>query len=237
MRRFLPLAVLLIGLLGLTACAGVGPVTPTAVPVAPGVGLANPASAFCVEKGGRVNIVSDATGAQTGMCVFPDGRQCEEWAFYRGQCTPALPLTLDMLKNAEYPSDFTASKKAKLTDGRYEGEVQSGAASKIVTTLYPTHAVGDLNGDGADDAAVILTTNSGGSGTFYVLVAVLNQGGTPKAAATASLGDRVKVESLVINAGEIVLDMVTHGPQDPMCCPTQKATRRFKLQGDKLVET
>ncbi len=147
----------------------------------------------------------------------------------------AAPLTLDALKNAEYPSDFPAGGKARLSDGKYVEEIAPGAASRLVITLHPVYAMGDLNGDGADDAAAILVANSGGSGTFSHLVAVLNEGGKPKPVAVALLGDRVKVEALSIKSGEIVIEMVIQGPQDPLCCPTQKTTRSFKLQGDKLV--
>jgi putative hemolysin len=49
-------------------------------------GLPNPASVFCEEQGGTVEI-RDESGGQVGFCVFPDGNECEEWAFYRGECT------------------------------------------------------------------------------------------------------------------------------------------------------
>lgn len=145
--------------------------------------------------------------------------------------SPVAPLTPDALRNAEYPSEFPASRKAKLTDGRYEETIQPGAATKIVIALHPVYALGDLDGDGADDAAVILVANPGGSGSFYHLVAVRNEGGTARATAVASLGDRVKVENVSIKAGEIAVQVVAHGPQDPLCCPTQQATRSFRLQG------
>jgi inhibitor of cysteine peptidase len=51
-------------------------------------GLANPASEYCVEQGGRVEIRADADGAEQGFCVFSDGSECEEWAFHRGECAP-----------------------------------------------------------------------------------------------------------------------------------------------------
>ena len=47
--------------------------------------IANPASVNCVEKGGTVEIRTSTAG-QYGVCVFADGRQCEEWALLRGQC-------------------------------------------------------------------------------------------------------------------------------------------------------
>jgi putative hemolysin len=59
------------------------------VTVAPGpAGLPNPASVFCEERGGMVEIRSDAEGGQVGYCVFPEGSECEEWAYYRGECVP-----------------------------------------------------------------------------------------------------------------------------------------------------
>ena len=47
-------------------------------------GLANPASEYCVEQGGEVEIVDEADG-QVGYCLLPDGRRIEEWEFYRAE--------------------------------------------------------------------------------------------------------------------------------------------------------
>ena len=49
------------------------------------VGIANPASVNCIEKGGVLEIV-DGVGGQYGLCKFEDGSLCEEWAFFRGEC-------------------------------------------------------------------------------------------------------------------------------------------------------
>ncbi|RVU19084.1 putative hemolysin [Methylobacterium oryzihabitans] len=52
------------------------------------VGLANPASTNCAQKGGRTEIRS-GDGGQVGSCRFPDGRVCEEWVLLRdGRCVP-----------------------------------------------------------------------------------------------------------------------------------------------------
>ena len=135
--------------------------------------------------------------------------------------TPIPPLTLAAIKNAEYQSDFPKSKKARLTDGKYEEEIVPGAASKLTIVVYPDmYAFGDLNGDGVGDAAVVLVASGGGSGSFISLEAVINDKGTPKHVATASLGDRTRLKSIAIRAGEIVVTTLTHGPNDPMCCPT-----------------
>jgi len=50
------------------------------------VGLPNPASVYCEENGGILEIREDDSGGQVGICVFPDGSECEEWAFYREEC-------------------------------------------------------------------------------------------------------------------------------------------------------
>lgn len=146
------------------------------------------------------------------------------------------PLSLDGLRNAEYRSELPGKGIAKLKDGQYEEEIVPGAASKIQIVMVPdVHAFGDLNGDGVDDAAVILAASGGGSGTFITLEAVVNDQGTPRHAATAQLGDRAQVKSIVIEGGQVTLDVLTHGPDDPMCCPSVKATKKFKLQGDALI--
>ena len=54
-------------------------------------GIANPASVYCVDQGGTLDIRTDDSGAQTGYCVFSDGTEVEEWAFYRGEAEPTLP--------------------------------------------------------------------------------------------------------------------------------------------------
>lgn len=58
--------------------------TPTE-PTTPKIGMANPASTFCVEQGGRLELVKDANGGAVGMCHLPDGRVVEEWAWFRSQ--------------------------------------------------------------------------------------------------------------------------------------------------------
>ena len=52
--------------------------------------LANPASEYCVEQGGQVEIV-DEVGGQVGYCALPDGRRVEEWEYFRSQTSPSEP--------------------------------------------------------------------------------------------------------------------------------------------------
>ncbi|MGB7809479.1 MAG: DUF333 domain-containing protein [Methanoregula sp.] len=55
-------------------------------------GMANPASVNCVNVGGTVQI-KDSPAGQYGMCVFPNGTTCEEWALFRGEGCEAANVT------------------------------------------------------------------------------------------------------------------------------------------------
>jgi hypothetical protein len=50
--------------------------------------MPNPASVACIKAGGRSQIVKQADGSEAGRCVWPSGRYCDEWAFFRGECRP-----------------------------------------------------------------------------------------------------------------------------------------------------
>jgi len=45
--------------------------------------VANPASVFCLDQNGSLEFKADENGNQYAVCVFDDGRVCEEWEFYK----------------------------------------------------------------------------------------------------------------------------------------------------------
>ena len=51
-------------------------------------GIANPASVYCEEHDGELEIRTAASGGQYGVCIFDVGSECEEWEFYNGECAP-----------------------------------------------------------------------------------------------------------------------------------------------------
>jgi putative hemolysin len=89
-------------LMALTACTAprtqVAP-DPTATDM-PQASMPNPASVYCTQKGNKLEIRTAADGSQNGICVFPDGSTCDEWAYFRGECglaaqkipTPAIAV-------------------------------------------------------------------------------------------------------------------------------------------------
>jgi putative hemolysin len=54
-------------------------------------GLPNPAAVYCEEQGGTVDMRTDESGGQIGICIFSDGTEVEEWAYFRGEAEPAVP--------------------------------------------------------------------------------------------------------------------------------------------------
>jgi uncharacterized protein len=97
MPKFAILAAMSMLIILLAGC--LGPVAPpsnnTTVP--PGnntTGIPNPASQFCVQHNGTLQIKTE-TGGQYGVCSFPGGAKCEEWAFFRGECGPDKPNFCD----------------------------------------------------------------------------------------------------------------------------------------------
>ncbi|MCI0503136.1 DUF333 domain-containing protein [Candidatus Micrarchaeota archaeon] len=63
----------------------------TAPPANNTAGIPNPASLFCLERNGTLEMRTAAGGGQYGVCSFANGARCEEWAYYRGECTPEEP--------------------------------------------------------------------------------------------------------------------------------------------------
>ncbi len=58
------------------------------------VQIANPASTFCIENGGTLDI-KDGDDGQYGVCTISNGQECEEWAYFRGEC-PTEPEEINL---------------------------------------------------------------------------------------------------------------------------------------------
>ena len=73
-----------------------------------------------------------------------------------------------------------------------------------VYSSFITGTAGDLNGDGILDGVAVLATNTGGSGTFYTVHAVLGDGdGGYTDVDSFFLGDRIAVPGVTVNGAAI----------------------------------
>ena len=153
------------------------------------------------------------------------------------QTPQAKASILEALPNAEYLVEPASTGKAQLKDGFFEESAAPGSATKTKIQLGKIQAIGDVNGDGLEDAVVTLVVDPGGSGTFTYLAVVLNQAGKPKPLAAVLLGDRIIVKSLALQNGNVQVTMLTRKPDEPMSTePTVEVMRIYNLKGDQLVE-
>lgn len=149
-------------------------------------------------------------------------------AAQKAPATTTAP-SLDELMNMKY-AGIGASGAVTLADGRYE----NAPARRSVTLARGFRITGDLDGDGRDEAVVLLAESRGGSGTFNYLAIVSGKSGAAANVATTPLGDRVQVRAARIHARRLELDVVRAGPQDAMCCPGELATVAWELRGGRI---
>lgn len=116
-------------------------------------------------------------------------------------------LTLEMLRDASY-------------------ELPGGDA-----TVDERHvASGDLDGDGLDDAAVVLE-QAAPAGFYRHLAIVVNRDGRPAQIATVELGYQTEVYSLEIASGQVTAWLLTHRHGEPRESVSLPARRSYRLVG------
>lgn len=105
-------------------------------------------------------------------------------------------------KDATYRID---GQFVNLKNGLSEIAAAPSSASKIITRYFGNEVRHDFNGDGREDVAFLLTQQTGGSGTFYYVVAALN---TPEGYVGSQglfLGDRIAPQTTEMGKGNIIV--------------------------------
>ena len=129
-------------------------------------------------------------------------------------------------------------QKIRLIDGRSEIETTPGSATKVITSAFGKPVYGNIDGEGNTDAALILTHDPGGSGTFYYVAAALNVNGSYLGTRAILLGDRVNVRNISVRNGLIIADYADHRLGEPMTAtPSVGKSKHLILENDVLKET
>lgn len=89
-------------------------------------------------------------------------------------------------------------------DGRSEGEAAPGSAAKIITRMVEGPVFGDLNGNGHKEAALLLSQETGGSGTFFYVAAAIAKDGRLRCTNAVSIVDQVDPQTICVGDGVIV---------------------------------
>lgn len=149
-------------------------------------------------------------------------------------CRPAL--TLPTLRNASYTILLADDSilSIPLTDGVYRSGQDPSQPDFVAARLGDHLAFGDLNGDGADDAVLILSLQIGEAGASTALIPVLNQNGAARQPFPAPLEDLPVIHALSIADGAIFLSATVHGLNDPPCCPSRSVTKTYRLLENHL---
>jgi len=148
---------------------------------------------------------------------------------------PPTP-TLEQLRSANVVGVFDQS--VTLVDGVYVGEpAEPGAASRPELRLWdPTFRTGDVDGEPGNEAVVLLSSTGGGSGQFVHVAAFGARDGAITNLGTALVGDRARLQSVWLERGRIVMDVIEAGPQEAACCGTQVSRKTFGMEGGALKQ-
>ncbi len=123
-------------------------------------------------------------------------------------------LRSEEYKNIEY---FIEGERVRLVDGVAETEAAPGSAIKTVTTYFGNEVLKDLDQDGREDIAFLLTQESGGSGVFFYIVAALNKEGGYVGSDAVRIGDRIAPQTTESGPGEsIIVNYTDRLPNEPM---------------------
>lgn len=150
---------------------------------------------------------------------------------------PLTGISPQQIRNAEYQLGFTDVPRTVLfTNGIFQ-QGAAGTADFMEIRVTDFIALGDINGDGVNEAAALISENYGGTGVFVFLALYVEQNGQPVFLTSVFIDDRPAVDGVRFENGEIFLHVTTHGAEDPFCCPTLRNERHYRLINNQLEMT
>ncbi len=105
-------------------------------------------------------------------------------------------------KDATY---IIGGQKFTLKDGVSKVEQAPGSSSFVITSYFGNEVGADFDSDGREDVAFLLSQNTGGSGTFYYVVAALNKDTGYVGSEAIFLGDRIAPQTTEIKENNIIV--------------------------------
>ena len=143
-------------------------------------------------------------------------------------------ISYESLANMIYGTSFTEGGQALLHNGRYLERSGPGSAATIVS-LSDEVTYGGLNG--MPVAAVVLSNALEDGDPTYSLHIVGLQDDEPVEIASTLLENSAQIDTVIIANNQVAVELVTAGPADPSCCPTQLVVQLYQLHGSELVQT
>jgi len=138
----------------------------------------------------------------------------------------------DNPQNIRYRID---KQMVQLINGYAESEAARGSAAKIITRVVNEPVYGDLDGDGKADAALFLSQDLGGSGTFLYVAAAISKDGRWLGTNAVFIGDRVAPQTIRIGEGLIDVRYLDRSPEESMAvAPSIVNALELELVGGHL---
>jgi len=94
------------------------------------VQIANPASVYCEENGGTLNL-------EEWLCMFEDGSYCEEWSYYRNECQPG-EIIYNTVEDENIDAELPEWAKTSLTDTELEEVIDTHFPKWYTYSVYNT---------------------------------------------------------------------------------------------------
>lgn len=135
--------------------------------------------------------------------------------------------------NPLYATYLIDGQQVTLNNGVSEREIPPGSANKEVVRVFGTPQKGDLDGDGIDDYAMLISQEGGGSGTFYYVAVGLADNISGKILGTNSifLGDRISPQNISVNNGVILVNYADRKEGEPMSTqPSVGVSKYFRIK-------
>jgi hypothetical protein len=121
-----------------------------------------------------------------------------------------------------------------LTNGVAEIPGAPGSAATNTARLVGEPVMGDADGDGSQDAALLVEQDPGGSGTFYYAVVAIDDAGSYRASNALSLGDRIEPHTVEFTDGRFVYSYAERKPGESMA-DRSSVERRVWIAVDKTT--
>ena len=102
--------------------------------------IANPAAVFCEENGGISEIRTAPDGSQSGACVFPNGSECDEWAYFRGECLSAENTSTELPANQDFVIDQAIDGWNLVHNVKMGYSLEFPEPTTIIENDDPTHS-------------------------------------------------------------------------------------------------
>ncbi|MDP2797988.1 MAG: DUF333 domain-containing protein [Methanoregula sp.] len=138
-------------------------------------GMPNPASVYCGQTGGILEIKKDAAGGEYGMCTLKNGTSCEEWALFRGEgCKPGMTAAVTTtVAEGKKMVTFTETDNGKIANimqgTRFAVQLQENLTTGYMWNATVSSGLVIQSSDFSQTPAAAGLVGSGGTRTWVIL--------------------------------------------------------------------